>query len=249
MNTVNLDVIASIGLGVLAVLVPGLFLLSSPLTTGERRWLAGGLGAWFLLVVGLAAAGVFTAGALGTPAIGLAVVLPIVVALVASGKSATLRKLATETPLSVMVALHAGRLLGVQFLILMSAHRLPATFATSAGVGDMIVAILSIPLAVAIYRGAPGWRRWALAWNILGTLDLVTAVTLGTGSAPESPLRFIHQIPDSGLMGTLPWVLIPGFMVPCYLILHAFIFRRLSASAAGEASREGHEAAGLRVGS
>jgi hypothetical protein len=233
MNTVNLDIIGSIGLGALAVLVPGLFLLSSPLTSGQRRWFAGGIAAWFLLIVTLAAGGAFTADKAGTPLIGLAVVTPIIVAMVASVKSVTVRTLATETPLALMVALHAGRILGVQFLILMNLHRLPPTFATSAGVGDMAVAILSIPLAIAIHRRMPGWQRWAFVWNILGTLDLLTAVTLGTGLAPGSPLRFIHESPGSGLMGTLPWVLIPGFMVPWYLILHGFIFRRLVSQCVG----------------
>jgi len=49
----------------------------------------------------------------------------------------------------------------------------------------------------------------------------------GARAASGFPLRFIFQQPDTGAMGSLPWLLIPGFLVPLYLITHLFIFARL----------------------
>ena len=62
------------------------------------------------------------------------------------------------------------------------------------------------------------------AWNLLGMADLVTAVTLGVGSAPGSMVRFIYETPGSGAIVTFPWVLVPAFFVPLYLLVHIGIF-------------------------
>jgi hypothetical protein len=82
--------------------------------------------------------------------------------------------------------------------------RLPPTFALTAGWGDIFVAATALPLAWAIHRRAAGWRPLALAWNAVAALDLVVAVSLGIGSAPDSPVRFIFESPDSGAATTLP---------------------------------------------
>jgi hypothetical protein len=71
----------------------------------------------------------------------------------------------------------------------------------------------------------------ALAWNVFGFVDLVAAVTLGIGSQPAFPLRFIFEEPGTGLMATLPWLLIPGYLVPLYLLTHLAVFAQLAASA------------------
>jgi hypothetical protein len=127
-----------------------------------------------------------------------------------------------------MVAVQAGRLLGAFFLLLHADGRLPWTFAAGAGWGDITIAALAVPLAWAVHRRTAGWWTATLIWNALGFLDLVGAVTLGIGSAPGSPLQFLNEHPDSGTMGTLPWLLVPGFLVPIYLLLHLAVFARLA---------------------
>ncbi len=221
-----LDIIASVVLTMLAVLFPAALIIASPLEGAHRRRLGAILLSWFVLVATLAAAGLF-ATANGTPAIGLAVVVPIIVGLIAARYSAAVRTLVSETPLPLLVGLHAGRLLGVFFLLLYAEARLPATFALTAGWGDIAVAAAAPVVAWAIYRRAAGWRGLALAWNTLGFADLVAAVALGVGSAADSPLRFIYEAGNSGTMSTLPWLLVPGFLVPLYLMTHLAIFHRL----------------------
>ena len=185
-------------------------------------------GAWLAVVTGLAAAGVFSAAS-RTPAIGAAVLAPVVIGVAVAGRVSALRTLALGIPLPVLVGVHVGRLLGAFFLVLLAEGRLPPTFALSAGWGDIAVAALAVPLAWAIHRRVAGWQALTLAWNSIGFLDLVTAVTLGVGSAPGSPLRFIFESPASSTMGSLPWLLIPGFLVPLYLLTHLAIFAQLFA--------------------
>ena len=55
----------------------------------------------------------------------------------------------------------------------------------------------------------------------------MNAVALGALSAP-GPLQVFAGPPSSALMTTLPWLLIPGFLVPSLMFLHIVIFHRLA---------------------
>jgi hypothetical protein len=184
--------------------------------------------AWFTGVAFLAATGVFSAAGVGTPAIALAVLAPVALVLLTAARSATVRGLALGTPLPALVAMHTGRILGVFFLMLYAEGRLPPTFATVAGWGDIGVAVSALPLAWAIHRRVRGWRTFTTVWNIVGFVDLLTAVTLGVGSAPDSPVRFIFESPNAGAVTSLPWLIIPGVLVPLYLLTHVAIFAQLA---------------------
>ncbi|HEU4368706.1 MAG TPA: hypothetical protein VFV05_10840 [Methylomirabilota bacterium] len=227
-----LDIVGAITLTVVAATAVGTLILTSPVERATRWRLALGAGSWYAVVTGLAAAGVFSTAGAGTPALGVAVVAPVVIVAVGAVRTPALRRLALGIPLAVLVVLNAGRLLGVFFLLLHADGRLPRTFALAAGSGDIAVGALALPLAWLVHRRGAGSRALALAWSSAGFLDLVAAVTLGVGSAPGSPLRFLFEEPGSGLMGTLPWLLIPGFLVPIYLLTHLAVFAQLATAAA-----------------
>jgi hypothetical protein len=223
-----LDVVGGISLTALFALGCAVLIGRSPLEASARVRLAIVALLWFTGIGVLAAAGVFSASGAGTPAIGAALLAPLAVALWAVRRSPAVRALALGIPLSVLVALHAGRFLGVFFLLLFASGRLPQTFALTAGWGDIAVAAASLPLAWAVHRRTSGWRTLTGAWNVVGFVDLVTAVTLGVGSAPGSPARFIFETQASGAMGSLPWILVPTVMVPLYMLSHIAIFARLA---------------------
>ena len=192
-----------------------------------RARLAAGLSAWFVVAALLGAAGVFASRVLPVGvAVGLAVFLPVI-----AGARPVSRSLGHGIPLGTLVSVHVGRVLGVAFLMLYSAGRLPFTFAHSAGWGDIATGVLAIPVAWAIRRQAPGWRWYTAAWNTLGMADLLAAVTLGVGSAPGSLVRFNFEAPGSGAITSFPWVLIPAFFVPLFLLTHLAIFASLAAPA------------------
>jgi hypothetical protein len=223
----NIDLLASVTLAAQALLLPAILVFSSRLD-GTRRAVALGIaGGWLLLLATLAALGLFSASVYGTPLVGVAFALPVIAVLLLRARSSTLRTLITTVPLTVLVAVHVGRLLGVDFLLLQAAGRLPLTFAFTAGWGDILVASAALPLAFAVQRRVSGWRSWVLLWNCVGVADLIVAVVLGAGSAAGSPIRFLYEEPSSALMGTLPWFLVPGYLVPVYLISHLAIFVRL----------------------
>jgi hypothetical protein len=117
-------------------------------------------------------------------------------------------------PLSALVGLNAARLRGVFFLILAADGRLSAPFAPVAGIGDMLVAALAIPLAAMAAGGAGERPTWLGVWNALGALDLVVAVTLGLLSAPGTPFRVFTGGPGTSAIAELPWIMIPTMLVP-----------------------------------
>jgi hypothetical protein len=63
-------------------------------------------------------------------------------------------------------------------------------------------------------------------WNLFGAADLITAVSLGVLSAPGSPLQ-LFAIAGAPIMTTLPWVLIPGYLVPILFMTHVLMLVQL----------------------
>ena len=220
-----IDVIGAITLTVLAVAGPAGVILASPLDRSQALRVAVLMGAWLAAVVALGATDAFTW--LGTPAVGLAVLGPVVIGALGAPRVAWLRRLALQTPVAVLIAIHVGRLLGGFFLALHAEGRLPATFARTAGWGDIAVALLAIPVAWMAAHRLPRWRPVAFLWNVVAFIDLVTAVTLGIGSAQEGPLKFIVEDAVPGTINALPWILIPAFLVPIYLLTHLAVFAQL----------------------
>jgi hypothetical protein len=196
-------------------------------TVVTRVGLALALGAWFAIVVALAATGALAPGSGAGPAgVGLAVAIPLAVLLTSLWTIPALRAGLERAPVAVLTAVHAVRLLGVSFVLLYAAGRLPAPFAPVAACGDIAVGVFALPVAWLVARRAAGWRGALLAWNAFGLADLAAAVTLAFLSS-RGPLQVITAEPGTGLMATLPWLLIPGFLVPLLATTHLVIFYRV----------------------
>lgn len=223
-----LDIIGGISFTAVFALCCTVLIGWSAVGAAERLTLTITAVLWFAGVAALAALGLFSAATAGTPAIGLALVSPLLLSLWAVRHFSSFREAALGLPLPALVAVHAGRILGVFFVLLFATGRLPPTFALTAGWGDILVAVTALPLAWAIHQRVNGWQALAFAWNLFGFADLLTAVTLGIGSAADSPARFIFETPDSNAMGSLPWLLVPGLLVPLYLLTHLAVFAQLA---------------------
>jgi hypothetical protein len=185
------------------------------------------LAGWFA-VVGLVtwAAETRYQNGIGAPGIGAALAAPMILVWAGVMRSPSLRAGLEDAPLAVLAGVNVIRVLGVNFLILQALARLPAPFAPSAGWGDIVTGLAAIPVAWMVYRRSRGWRAALMGWNLFGLADLAVAISLGVLSAP-GPLRRIFAEPGTGLMSTLPWVLIPGFLVPLFAMTHLAIFYRL----------------------
>jgi hypothetical protein len=141
---------------------------------------------------------------------------------------ARVREALLALPVTLLVGLNTIRIIGGLMVLLALQGRLSGPFPELAGWGDVIVGLTAIPLTVATARNLSGNREAVLAWNIFGTLDLVTAVSLGVASAPGSPIQIFGGTIGSTAMWSLPWSSIPTLLVPFYLITHGIIFAKLA---------------------
>jgi hypothetical protein len=237
MEVIMFDILSTAELAVSASIVVGFLSLAMAETARGRAAALVVLGAWFALVLAIGATGALSPAVGGPPALGLAVVLPIVALVWAYFALPSVRTAMAALPLPGLIALHAIRLLGFTFIALYAQGRLPAPFAPSAGWGDMFIGATALPLAWAFTQFGGRVRTLALLWNALGVADLVIALTLGPLSAP-GPLQVFVGPPDSSPMTTLPWLIIPGFLVPILFFTHVVIFYRLLART--EASATAH---------
>jgi hypothetical protein len=110
------------------------------------------------------------------------------------------------------------------FVILYSLGALPGAFALPAGWGDFAIGITA-PV-VAWYWKRPFPKRTFIVWNVLGSLDLVDAMTLGV-LASASPVGILGGDVTTRLLGQFPLSLVPTFFVPLLLILHLICLARV----------------------
>jgi hypothetical protein len=178
------------------------------------------LTAWFALVVALGAAGAFVAPP-GTPPllIGIGVAAPLMLFFAGLRLSQSFREFVLSWDLRLIAAMQAWRWAGLGFLSLYAHKVLPAVFALPAGLGDMAIGVAA-PWIVLALMHQPGFaaRGAFIRWNVLGIMDLVIAISIGTLS-----VLFATGAPgeiSAAPMATLPLLLIPAFLVPIFLMLH-----------------------------
>jgi hypothetical protein len=227
----TLDLLASIELTACAAIAVAVIAIGFGEDVLARVRIAAGLTAWFILVTVMAATEVLDyQHGLGVPGLGVAVMLPIVILGVRVLRSPSLLRALRAIPLSMLVGVNVIRVFGGMLLILYAAGRLPAPFAPVAGWGDILVGLTAIPVAWLTYKKGAAAHSTILIWNTLGLVDLIAAVGLGVTSSP-GPLRLIFAQPGAGIMTTLPWLLIPGFLVPLLASTHLAVFYRLRSAA------------------
>jgi hypothetical protein len=214
---------AIVGTAVYAVLV-GVLIGFSPVGRAAKLAAVVAAAVWGGIVVATAAFGGFAPGVTGPIPAPLFAFLGSL-ALLSGGWFLLpgFRSALLSVPLPALVGLNAARLGGVFFLILAADVRLSSPFAPVAGSGDMLVAVLAIPLAAMAAAGAGEPPAWLGVWNVLGALDLIVAVSLGALSAPGTPLRVFTEGPGTMAMTGLPWIMVPAILVPLYLLIHLAI--------------------------
>jgi hypothetical protein len=197
-----------------------------------RPFIAGVLALWFLVVFLLGAAGAI-ARPPGTPQLPIliAATVPVIVFLGAYWGWPAFRAYVLSLDPAMATAIQAWRAGGLAFLALYAHGVLPGLFAWPAGLGDIAIGVTAPWVALSLVR-RPDFAisRVFVAWNLLGILDLVVALTVGglssvlaSGSAGEV---------TTGPMAELPLVLIPAYLVPLFVMLHlaALIQARRQAS-------------------
>lgn len=221
------DLLATATLSGAAAWVTAAYSMAFGASSRERFLIAAGMTIWLAVVLWLGATQLLLSATwIGFPGLAWVVALPIVVLSTLLLCTREGRRRVMEASLPAIIGVQSVRVLGIWFVLLHAAERLPAPFAPIAGWGDILAGILAVPVAWMAAR-LPGRSRGAiLGWNVIGAVDLIAAVTLGLTSLP-GPLRLFMDEPGSGPMNVLPWTIIPGFLVPSLLTLHAVVFYRL----------------------
>lgn len=139
-------------------------------------------------------------------------------ALLAYFRVAALRAWVDTLDLRSLVLLHVTRFIGIYFLVLFQRGELPRAFAVPAGIGDIFVATMALPVALAPIEEAAR-RRAIVIWNVVGFVDmllvLLTVARINVAS-PGALRAFTH----------LPLSLLPTLLVPLILTTHIIIFTR-----------------------
>jgi hypothetical protein len=179
------------------------------------------LALWLVVVYLLGGSGAFVAQP-GTPprAILIGVVGPVVAFFAAYRASRSFREWALTADLRPIMAIQAWRFAGLGFLALYTHGVLPGSFALPAGLGDLAMGLTAPWVLVALLR-RPDFAKSATfkLWNVFGILDLVVA--LGTGALSSALATGKVGEVTSGPMAQLPLLLIPAYLVPILLMLHA----------------------------
>lgn len=170
--------------------------------------------AWFTFALTASAKQVF---ANASQRVGLTVAFaaltPIIIFGLWFGLSKSFREFTLSLSPRVITFTQIWRLLGLEFVLLESRNLLPAVFALPAGYGDIFIGATAG--FVAWKLATPRHRTSFIGWQLLGMLDLVTAVGLGTTA------RLIDTSGPTMLpLTVLPLSLVPTFLVPLFFILH-----------------------------
>jgi hypothetical protein len=153
---------------------------------------------------------------------GLVAIIPVVIAVIALFASKNLRAINTATPSAWLIGIQTYRIAGIMFIYPFVTYGiLPASFGYPAGIGDALTGIFAPVVALMVARNRPHALKWAVAWNLFGTLDLVDA----TATA------LIFQAP---VLSIYPIALVPLFLGPPLGILtHILSLRNLAVTRSG----------------
>ena len=120
-----------------------------------------------------------------------------------------------------LVLLHVSRGVGVYFLHLHQQGDLPRAFAVPAGLGELVVAVMALPVVFAPLSEESRQRAIRI-WSIVGFVNLLFVVFTLTRLQLTEPLAL-------RAFGALPLVLYPTFLLPLLLAAHVVVLLRTTA--------------------
>jgi hypothetical protein len=189
------------------------------------------LAAWLLTIAALALAGAFFRAGMVAPWFAGVVSLSTAagVAFVCSRSGAALLR---RTPAAWLVGLQSFRVIVELVLWALALQgRAPLLLTFEGRNADILVGLTALPVAWLCFvrRAWPPWT--AAAWNVAGIVILSNVVVHALLSAP-TPFRLIETAPPTTIIATLPYVWLPGFLVPLAFSLHVASLRTLGAARA-----------------
>jgi hypothetical protein len=174
------------------------------------------LAVWAALATALSLRGAFLQPDQQTaPPVGINLLAALAATAACLALSPSLRRLLSNQ--KHLIRLNVWRLVGAVFLLLAAHGQVPALWALPAGIGDVLIGATAFWVAGRL--DAPGGRRRAIIFNLLGLADLVVAIGLGMATSP-GPTGLFHTTPTSALLTRFPLALVPAFLVPLAIMVH-----------------------------
>jgi hypothetical protein len=177
--------------------------------------------AWFFAAVFLSVGGALVTSGGPPIALAVAIALPLLLFWQDGRRGHPLFAGMARLEPANLAVLQTFRVVGAVFLIEWARGSLPGGFALPAGVGDVAIGIAAPFVAGALAARKPHAPGLFRAWNLLGLLDLVVAVTAGVTHS-RSPIGvFVSaSAPTTDALVRYPLSLIPTFFVPVAVMLH-----------------------------
>ena len=155
----------------------------------------------------------------GVPNIMIAMVLPVAFGVAVLFRPGFARNV-DAVPVAWFAGFHALRApFGIFFLAIYEMGALPAAVALDGGYGDIAAGVLGALAAFLIVLEArPVVTRTALAvFSVVGLLDFAIVIYFAlTTLEPDAPFAAFY-----------PFMLIPGFVVPLFMLTHVYVLRAL----------------------
>ena len=186
-----------------------------------------GLLVWFVYVGLMGYFGIVRNTTIRPPGIAFIVVPVVAFLLFFIVRSSSGARIALAFPLWIILGTQSFRI-GVElFLHQLWIDGLVPKMLTFKGANVDIFIGASAPLVAWLStRGRMGMKL-ALTWNVLGLLALTNVVIRAVLTAP-GPFNLIQAEVPNLMMGTFPFLFIPGFFVPLAVVLHVLAIRAIS---------------------
>lgn len=187
----------------------------------ELRWPVGVLGLWLAVALFVSATGVLFSPP--RPALLVMIWVPFLIFLAVFARSKGLRRWIKQLNPRWPIGFNLVRApIGVIFLSMEAAGRLPAEFAIKAGIGDILVGVAAAGAMICLPLRSMTNFRVVGTWNILGLADILMVIVVA-----QRILFFGENTAALVELTRFPMLLVPAFIVPLVLITHFVVFAQL----------------------
>lgn len=200
--------------------------LTTQAYTQKLVWVVLPLLGWFAVSGGLSYAGFFTNFSTIPPRFAIALIVPMV-GIITVMRSKLGRAIIDQLPAHWLVYAQVFRIPMELILWALFLEKVIPIQMTFEGLNyDVLTAIFALPIGYFCFTRASLPKRWAIAWNVLGLVLVTTIVVIAILSAP-TPFRQFHNNPANTFIAYLPYIWLPGFVVPMAYLMHFASLRQL----------------------
>lgn len=192
----------------------------------KLSWMTIPLFVWFAASGGLSYSGFFSNFSSIPPRFAIALATPMF-GIVAMMRSKTGRAIIDQLPAHWLVYTQVFRVPMELILWALFLENVIPVQMTFEGLNyDVLTAVFALPIGYFCFTRPILPKSWAIAWNILGLVLVTTIVSIAVLSAP-TPFRVFYNEPANTFIAYLPYIWLPGFVVPMAYLMHFASLRQL----------------------